>query len=189
MKNGLWTEKTTKLKRNHGPEKDQIEHWRFGAYLSLDHSLEITKSESKNLLLIMITLKYFIFMAFLVVSRLILLGVQFYQHGFSMEFFIHMVCWIFMTKIWFQKGIQLLAGPFAPQPLIGPNLPNPAPAAWNCHLTSRWNQTTFAVHCSLTKVMFSNRTAFLWYEKWTTDRKRFYSPNWKESKETIATIR
>ena len=87
----------------------------------------------------MITLKNFILMAFLVVSRLILLGVQFYQHGFSTEFFIHMVCWIFMTKIVFQNGIQLLAGPFAPQPLIGPILPNPAPAAWNCHLISRLN--------------------------------------------------
>ena len=51
------------------------------------------------------------------------------------------------------EGIQLLADRFILQPLIGPNLPNPAPAAWNCHPISRRNPTIFAVHCSKTKVI------------------------------------
>ena len=76
------------------------------------------------------------------------------------------------------EGIQLLADRFILQPLIGPNLPNPAPAAWNCHLISRWNPTIFAVHCSKTKVVLSNRIVFLWYEKYFIHRI-------EDSKETI----
>jgi hypothetical protein len=68
---------------------------------------------------------------------------------------------------------------FAPQPVIGPILPNPAPAAWNCHLIFRLTLTIFEVQCNQRKVMSSNRIVFLkWEIKWISPD-GFYVLNWK----------
>ena len=66
---------------------------------------------------------------------------------------------------------------FAPQPVIGPFLPDLAPAAWNCNLIFRSGTTIFEVQCCKRKAMSSNRIVlgngmdFTWWILYTELKK------------------